>query len=123
MKRQRSSASVDYGWMGVINRGLGWCLFIGILGFILAQYVPLIETNRLLRKTLADWRETESQNTQMHATHLRRIDGLRNDPRTVERTARELLQLARPDETVLLFVDSADSKQAPVGRSFIPTSR
>jgi cell division protein FtsB len=107
MKSASASRGVDHGWMGVMNRAVRWCLFLGIIGFIVAQYVPLIQKNQMLRKSLAEWQESETRLAATHAAHQRRIRALREDPRTVERAARELLQLARPDESVVNFVNPA----------------
>lgn len=116
MKRNRNAASsVDLGWMGAMTRAIRWCLFIGIIGFIVAQYFPLIRKNQSLRESLGRWREKESNLVVAHDENLRRLHALRNDPRTVERAARERLQLARPDESVVSFITAepaATSKTA-----------
>jgi cell division protein FtsB len=109
MKRYPAASGVDHGWMGVMNRAVRWCLFLGIIGFIVAQYVPLIQKNQMLRRSLSEWQESETRLASTHAANVRRIHALREDPRAVERAARELLQLARPDESVVNFVNPAGS--------------
>jgi cell division protein FtsB len=107
MKRNRNAVqTVNLGWMGAMTRAIRWCLFIGILGFIVAQYFPLIHKNQNLRESLGRWREKESKLATEHDGHLRRLHSLRNDPSAVERAARERLQLARPDESIVSFIVS-----------------
>lgn len=117
MKRNRNSApSVDLGWMGAMTRAIRWCLFIGIIGFIVAQYFPLIQKNQSLRENLGKWHDRESKLSASHRENLARLDALRNDPRTIERTARERLQLARPDESIINFVTPEPAvPSVPVG--------
>ncbi len=106
MKRNRNAApAVDLGWMGAMTRAIRWCLFIGIIGFIVAQYVPLIQKNQSLRENLSRWSEREAGLNANHRDNLARLNSLRHDPRTIERTARERLQLARPDESIINFVN------------------
>lgn len=119
MSRQRSTTGVDLGWMGAINRAMRWCLFLGIIGFIVAQYVPLIQVNHRLRKSLAEWKETESGLSAGHAANQRRIHDLKENPVVIERTAREVLQLARPGESVVTFVNPAPAP-APVAGAEAP---
>ena len=101
MKRQRTDSGVDHGWMGAMNRAMRWCLFLGIIGFIVAQYVPLIQKNHRLRKSLSEWKESESRLASVHAANRKRIHDLKENPVVIERTAREMLQLARPGESVV----------------------
>ena len=65
MKRLRNDAAseVDLGWMGALNRAIRWCLFIGIIGFIIAQYLPLIRKNQALRENVARWETQQARLT------------------------------------------------------------
>jgi cell division protein FtsB len=105
MKRQRTDSGVDHGWMGAMNRAMRWCLFLGIIGFIVAQYVPLIQKNHRLRKSLSEWKESESRLASVHGANRKRIHDLKENPVVIERTAREMLQLARPGESVVTFLN------------------
>lgn len=106
MKRLRNeaAAAVDLGWMGALNRAIRWCLFIGIIGFIVAQYLPLIRKNQALRENLARWEAQETRLAGQANDSAARLQSLREDPRAVERAARERLQLARTNESVVNFV-------------------
>lgn len=106
MKRLRNDAAlaVDLGWVGALNRAIRWCLFLGIIGFIVAQYLPLIRKNQALRENLARWETKEASLSGQADDTAARLRSLREDPRAVERAARERLQLARTNESVVNFV-------------------
>jgi cell division protein FtsB len=75
-------------------------------------YLPLIQENQRYRKELllqeARIVEQEKLRSQLKAS----IDSLQNDPRTVERLAREKLSLAKTNEMVVRFEPAAD-RSAP----------
>jgi cell division protein FtsB len=76
---------------------IGWC------------YLPLIHKNERMRKEIYRL-DAELQKSQEMSRELKsEIDALRNDPKTVERLAREKLGYARTNETVIRF------EPAPVG--------
>jgi cell division protein FtsB len=106
MKRLRNGSpyEVDLGWMGALNRAIRWCLFIGIIGFIIAQYLPLIRKNQALRENLARWEAQQARLAGQADDTTARLQSLREDPRAVERAARERLQLARTNESVINFI-------------------
>jgi cell division protein FtsB len=66
-------------------------------------YLPLIQKNQRYRKEIlaldAKYAEQEGVKKQLKAS----IDSLQNDPRTVERLAREKLGWARTNEMVVRF--------------------
>jgi cell division protein FtsB len=71
-------------------------------------YLPLIQQNQRYRKELllqdARIAEQEKFRAQLKAS----IDSLQNDPRAVERLAREKLSLAKSNEMVVRFEPVAD---------------
>lgn len=75
-------------------------------------YLPLIQQNQRYRRELllqdARIAEQEKLRGQLKAS----IDSLQNDPRTVERLAREKLSLAKTNEMVVRFEPVAD-RNAP----------
>jgi len=74
----------------------------GLLG-VFVWYLPLIKQNQRFRKELLVL-ETKIQEQERMGRHLKlSIDAVQNDPRTVERLAREKLGLARTNETVIRF--------------------
>ena len=88
-----------WGWLTKV----AWLLFFVVLGITVYQwYVPLFEQNvRMRRKKL----EIEAKITEEErsAARLRASTEAMNDPRTIERLAREKLGLARTNETIIHF--------------------
>jgi len=98
-----SDRRVDLGIWEKLNKAL-FCLVIlaGLVG-VAVWYLPLIKQNERMRQEIL---RLDSEITAEEAAARRdkaTIDALRNDPKTVERFAREKLSLAQPDETVIRF--------------------
>ena len=78
-------------------------LFFAALLFAFLQYLPLIQKNQNYRKELLafDARVTEQERVgrQLRAS----IDSLQNDPRAIERLAREKLGWAKTNEMIIRF--------------------
>ncbi|MCL5098712.1 MAG: septum formation initiator family protein [Candidatus Omnitrophica bacterium] len=88
-------------------------LLSGLVG-IAIWYLPVIEQNERMRKEIVrlkqQIRKEEDHSRQMKSS----IDALENDPKSLERLAREKLGYARTGETVVRF-------EAPVTNSTIPS--
>jgi len=95
--------NVNLGIWDKLSRVIIFLLFLaGLLG-VFVWYLPLIKQNQRFRKDLLVL-ETKIQEQERLGRHLRlSIDSVQNDPRTVERLAREKLGLARTNETVIRF--------------------
>jgi len=95
--------NVNLGIWDKLSRVIIFLLFLaGLLG-VFVWYLPLIKQNQRFRKDLLVL-ETKIQEQEKLSRHLRvSIDAVQNDPRTVERLAREKLGLARTNETVIRF--------------------
>jgi cell division protein FtsB len=79
---------------------------VAILLLIGMTYLPLIQQNENYRREI-DRLDVEIQKEAETSKELKgEIDALRNDPKTVERLAREKLGYAKPDETVIHFENS-----------------
>ena len=78
-------------------------LFVaGLLG-VFFWYLPLIQQNQRYRKDIFAL-DAKIQEQEKLARHLKAsVDALQNDPRTVERLAREKLGFAKTNETVIRF--------------------
>jgi cell division protein FtsB len=75
-------------------------------------YRPLIEENVRMRREIMK-KEGEIKEQQRISMNLsNQIYTLTNDPKTVERLAREKLGFARPDETVIHFEPATNSSTA-----------
>lgn len=81
--------------------------FLACVSSILGEdgYSKLI----MLRKTLAAQVEDNTQSLNELNTLKRRVKGLRSDPRSLEKAARNELGMARPDEMIFIF-DSENKK-------------
>jgi len=84
------------------------CLFLSaalVVAIVVSFFRPLIERQKALRAREAELR----QSIQAEAEQLRLLrhmqDQLQEDPRFIERIAREKLGYAKPGETVFRFVD------------------
>src|SRR5262245_16419790 len=95
--------NVNLGIWDKLSRVIIFLLFLaGLLG-VFVWYLPLIKQNQRYRKDLLAL-ETKIQEQERLSRQLRAsIDAVQNDPRTVERLAREKLGLARTNETVIRF--------------------
>ena len=95
--------NVNLGIWDKLSRVIIFLLFLaGLLG-VFGWYLPLIKQNQRFRKELLAL-ETKIQEQDRLGRHFKlSIDAVHNDPRTVERLAREKLGLARTNETVIRF--------------------
>ena len=84
-------------------------LFIAGLLWVFYLYLPLIQKNQRYRKEIIslDARIAEQENLKRQLKGS--IDSLQNDPRAVERLAREKLALAKTNEMVVRFEQPATS--------------
>ncbi len=94
---------VNLGVWDKLSRVVVVLLFLAGLFVVFIWYLPLIQQNQRYRKQLFDLdvriQEQEKVGRQLRAS----IDALQNDPRTLERLAREKLGWAKTNETVIRF--------------------
>ncbi|MDR0994426.1 MAG: septum formation initiator family protein [Verrucomicrobiota bacterium] len=80
------------------------CVLLAFL-IVLRLFMPLVERQRKLRAEL----DAKAQDVQRTAEYLRLLkakqEKLQEDPRFIEKIAREELGYAKPGETVFRFVD------------------
>jgi cell division protein FtsB len=87
-------------------------LLAGVL-VIAVWYLPLIKTNERMRKEILR-RDTQIQKEEEISRQLKTaIDAMRNDPKSVERLAREKLGYAKTGETVVRFEEPATNAPIP----------
>lgn len=80
---------------------------------VTVSYVPLFEQNERMRKAIQALQE-ETQKEELASRRLEsNIKALREDPKTVERIAREKLGYAKPGETVIYFHQSSTNVVTP----------
>jgi cell division protein FtsB len=94
---------VDLGIWSKLTQVVIALVAIAILLLIGMTYLPLIQQNENYRRDI-DRLDAEIQSQTEISRELKtEIDALRNDPKTVERLAREKLGYARSNETVIHF--------------------
>lgn len=89
-------------WNSLTKLLIGLLLIAGLLG-IAGWYLPLIRQNERMRKEVQRLATEEKKEDESARQLKASIDALRNDPKAVERLAREKLGYAKPGETVVRF--------------------
>jgi len=78
-------------------------IVLAVLLLIGMYYLPLIQENTRMRAKILELdQQLETETNQLNRLQAQ-IDALRNDPKTIERLAREKLGYAKPDETIIRF--------------------
>ena len=94
---------VDLGIWSWLTQAVVVLVALAVLIFIGMAYVPLIQQNEQYRRRI-DVLDAELERQRVIARQLQaEFDALRNDPKTVERLAREKLGYAKTNETVIHF--------------------
>jgi cell division protein FtsB len=95
--------------LGIWNKLTGVVVFLCFIAVILlvgVWYLPLIQQNARMRKVILRLDEQiqkeEEAGKQLHSA----LDSLKNNPKAVERLAREKFGYAKPGETVIHFEES-----------------
>jgi len=95
--------NVDLGIWKILTRVVMFLIFVAVILGIAFWYLPLIQQNERMRKEVlrleAQVQRDEATNKLLKAS----IEALRNDPKAVERLARERLGYAKPGEVVVRF--------------------
>ena len=95
--------NVNLGLWDKLSKVVIFLLFLAALTAVFFWYLPLIQKNQNFRKRLlafdTEISRTEKVNRQLKAS----IDAMQNDPKTVERLARERLGWAKSGEMVIRF--------------------
>ena len=95
--------NVDLGIWKILTRVVMVLILAAVMLGIAFWYLPLIQQNERIRKQVlrleAQIQREEATNQLLKAS----IEILRNDPKAVERLARERLGYAKPGETVIRF--------------------
>ncbi len=95
--------------LGIWNK-LTWAVivlgFVAGIALVAGSYLPLINQNERMRRQIENL-SIQIQHEEDTARSLRAsIDALQHDPKTVERTAREILLYDKPGETVIRYGDT-----------------
>ena len=100
---------IDHGIWSKLTKVVVGLIVLAVLLLIGMCYLPLIQENTRMRAEILKL-EQRLKTEQEKSDQLQgQIDALRNDPKTVERLAREKLRYAKPDETVILFESATNT--------------
>lgn len=94
---------VDLGIWGKLTQAVIALVAVAILLLIGMTYLPLIQQNENYRREINQLDKEIQTQAEISQALKNEIDALKNDPKTVERLAREKLRYARPDETIVHF--------------------
>ena len=83
---------------------------VAVLLLIGTCYLPVIQENARMEAQIVKLQAQVAAEDQKSKILQSQIDALQNDPKTVERLAREKLGYARPDETVIYFEPTNQSR-------------
>ncbi len=95
--------NVDLGIWGKLTRVVIFLVLVALLVGVGVWYLPLIKQNERMRKEVLRLEAQVQKEVDAEKQLRASIDALRNDPRVVERLARETLGYAKPGETVIRF--------------------
>lgn len=95
--------SVNVGIWGKLTRVIFFLIGLALVIMVIIWYLPDIQRNERMRQEILrldnEIKTEEEVGKQLKAS----TDALRNDPKAVERLARERLGYAKPGETVVRF--------------------
>ena len=78
-------------------------IFVAAILAVIVWYIPLFQQNERMRKEIQTLQGQIRREEQASRRLEQNIKSLREDPKTVERMAREKLGYAKTNETVILF--------------------
>ncbi len=94
---------VDLGIWSKLTQAVIVLVAIAVLLLIGRTYLPLVRQNETYRREINRLDGEIQKQADISKELKSEIDALRDDPKTVERLAREKLGYAKPDETVIHF--------------------
>ena len=106
MKEQK----VDLGIWSKLMQVVIALVAVAFLLLIVAAYLPEVQENQRMRAEIYKLDAQMQQQAELDRQLKAELDALRNDPKTVERLAREKLGYARADETVVRFETNSVSR-------------
>ena len=101
---------MDVGIWSKLTHLAYFLLFVAGVLALCFWYLPLIQQNERMRKEILRFDTRIQKETEVGRQLKGSLDALSNDPKSVERLARERLGYAKPGETVIRF-------EAPVSNS------
>jgi cell division protein FtsB len=109
--------NVDLGIWQKLSRLMAALIFVAAILAVIVWYIPLFQQNERMRKEIQTLQGQIRREEQASRRLEQNIKSLREDPKTVERMAREKLGYAKTNETVILF------QQKPTNATIVPPTR
>ena len=103
--------NVDTGIWGKLTRAVIILSCLAVLLLVAVSYLPLIRQNQRMRQEIMRLDDELQKRTEENRQLKAAVDAL-NDPKAVERLAREKLGYAKPGETVVRF-EAPATNQTP----------
>jgi cell division protein FtsB len=103
---------VDLGIWNKLTQAVVALVALAVLLMIGWAYLPVIQKNERMRREIDQLETQQKQQEEIYRQLRAEIEALRNDPKTVERLARESLGYAKTDETVIRFETAATNPPA-----------
>jgi cell division protein FtsB len=95
--------NVDLGIWQKLTRLMAVLIFLAAILAVVVWYIPLFQQNERMRKEIQSLHGQIRREEQAGRQLENQINALREDPKTLERMAREKLGYARTGETVIYF--------------------
>jgi cell division protein FtsB len=95
--------NVDLGIWQKLSRLMALLIFMAAILAVVVWYIPLFQQNERMRKEIQTLQGQIRREEQAGRQLENSIKALRDDPKTVERMAREKLGYAKTGETVIYF--------------------
>ena len=96
-------------WDKLTRVVIGLLLIAGLAG-IGVWYLPLIRQNERMRKVVLELDQKVQKELETKKQLSAAIEAMNNDPKAVERLAREKLGYAKPGETVIRFEEVSTNR-------------
>jgi cell division protein DivIC len=85
-------------------QSLGFFVFAGIVGLgVVLLFLPILHHRHTMQLEIARLDEEIARQESLEKQQMMEIEALKSDPTYVERTARDKLNLARPNEIIFRF--------------------
>jgi len=101
---------VDLGIWDKLTKAVVCLLILAAMVAATVWYLPVIKQNERMRQQILRLDGEIAKEEELARRNKTAIEALRNDPKTVERFARERLGLAKPGETVIRFEEPEGSR-------------
>jgi cell division protein FtsB len=98
---------VDLGIWDKLTRVILFLLVVAGFVAVGLWYLPNFQQNQAMRRRILELDTQIEHEGRVEKQLKQSIDALRNDPRTLERLARERLGYGKPGETIFRFDDAA----------------